>query len=165
MDISISTSEIKAIASQIKGYDGRGIERYVSTAINRAAKTVRGRLAKDIAAELDIKQKIIRQRLQFYRKSKSEVKLWFGLNPIELDRLGKPSKSKADVIIKGIRIDNAFINKQGKVKLRQTMNRPSIEINQKVEAIIQRRLPYYFREAFFKQLNEILKWKSQTQGG
>ncbi|MCF6766171.1 phage tail protein [Thiotrichales bacterium 19S3-7] len=164
MNISISTFEINAFSSQMKGYDGKHIEKYTATAVNRAAKSVRGRLAKDIAAELGIKQKLVRQRLGFYRKGKYDVKLWFGLNPIELDRLGKPKAQKSDVMVKGIRIENAFVSPSGKIKKRTDMSRPAIEINKKAQAIIENRLPYYFRETFFKKLEEVLKWKLKTQG-
>ncbi|TNF69794.1 MAG: hypothetical protein EP298_01485 [Gammaproteobacteria bacterium] len=68
------------------------------------------------------------------------------------------------MIVRGIRIENAFINSSGKIKQRADMNSPTMEINKKSQTIIEKQLPYYFRETFFKKLEEVLKWKLKTQG-
>ncbi|MFJ3259848.1 hypothetical protein ACIPK7_06300 [Pseudomonas sp. NPDC086581] len=79
-------------------------------AINKTIGWLRTHIARTVSKEQRIAQRAVRQRLRSYLAKGSAVsgKLWFGLNPIEASRIGRPRETKNGVSVAGRRYVGAF---------------------------------------------------------
>lgn len=87
-----------------------------ANAQRRAVNKVLRWLASNIARAVGKKERIavaaVRQRLRAFPVSRNgQGKLWFGINPIEASRIGRPRQGRAGVSVAGRRYRGAFYEK------------------------------------------------------
>ncbi|MCF6777605.1 hypothetical protein L3V83_13630 [Thiotrichales bacterium 19X7-9] len=163
MTISISDQEAMSIAEAIN--DIQATEKQIKNAyhqsVGKAVRLSSNRVAHDIANQLDIPLKLIRKRIFVYKTivTKGSWKIWAGLNDLPIDKLGRPKRIGADVVVKGITASNAYITKSGYVRLRESGQRATVEIDEQAENLLQKLLPYYFYQYFEKEFQQLLKFK------
>lgn len=82
-------------------------------AINKTLGWLVTHIAKDASRQEKIALKAVRQRLRSYaiKGNGKEGKLWFGIDPMEASRIGRPRKTKAGVSVAGRRFRGAFYEK------------------------------------------------------
>lgn len=81
-------------------------------ALRKTANWVKGQTAKAVSKETKIAQKVIRQRLYFFLRSKAEGKVWLGLNRIEAHRLGKVRQTRKGVSAGRFSFPGAWLKKK-----------------------------------------------------
>jgi len=161
--ISVSGTKTNDIAKAIAGLSlkDKTVRRVFYSSMGRSITRAKSRIAKDLASELKLPIKVIRKRLLLYKKKTSDgqdYKIWAGLNDIPLGALGNLKKVGKDVVVRGVRADNAFIV-NGIVYLRDSGNKARLEIEENVSQIINQRLPYYFDSEFKKNFEQALRYK------
>lgn len=77
--------------------------------LRKTANWVKSQTAKAVSKETRIPQKLLRQRLYFFLRSRDTGKVWLGLNALEADRLGKPRQTRAGVTVGQHRFQSAWI--------------------------------------------------------
>ncbi len=92
------------------------IERAMKRAVRKTAKWVRTHLSREVKDETSIKRKVIVGRVKLYNKDWQEgigdgkaVKVWFGADPIEADRIAKPIKMSKGYRVKKWKFPAAFM--------------------------------------------------------
>ncbi|GGU68663.1 hypothetical protein GCM10009504_27290 [Pseudomonas laurentiana] len=81
-------------------------------AINKTLRWLRTHIARAVSQKERIVVTAVRQRLRAYPMSgKGQGKLWFGINPIEASRTGRPRQSRAGVSVAGRSYKGAFYKK------------------------------------------------------
>lgn len=80
-------------------------------AVRKTAQWVKTHLARNLSQELQIVQKVIRQRLRVYLRDRRalEAKVWLGLYQVRASRLGRPRQTRAGVSVGRHRFPGAFI--------------------------------------------------------
>lgn len=162
--ITVSANQANSVAQAITGLslDDKEIRKAFHTALGRAVLRAKNRLARDIAKELNLPLKIVRRRLLLYNRKKGEFeqKIWAGIDDISYEYLGKPRQLPDDeVIVKGLRITNAYIDSDNKVRSVFSDNVLKFEISEKAREILEKLTPYYVNEEFNKNFEQILRHK------
>ncbi len=81
-------------------------------AINKTLRWLRTQIARAVSRQEHIAVSAVRQRLRAYpANSNGQGKLWFGINPIEASRAGRPRQTRAGVSVAGRRYQGAFFKK------------------------------------------------------
>ncbi|PJY97710.1 hypothetical protein [Pseudomonas donghuensis] len=81
-------------------------------AINKTLRWLRTHVARAVSRQEKIAVGAVRQRLRAYPVgSNGQGKLWFGINPIEASRAGRPRQTRAGVSVAGRRYQGAFYKK------------------------------------------------------
>lgn len=81
-------------------------------AINKTLRWLRTHVARAVSRQENIAVGAVRQRLRAYPVgSNGQGKLWFGINPIEASRAGRPRQTRAGVSVAGRRYQGAFYKK------------------------------------------------------
>lgn len=81
-------------------------------AINRTLRWLRTHIARAVGQQERIAVAAVRQRMRTYPVSgNGQGKLWFGINPIEASRAGRPRQTRAGVSVAGRRYQGAFFKK------------------------------------------------------
>ncbi|KJK06537.1 hypothetical protein [Pseudomonas tussilaginis] len=81
-------------------------------AINRTLRWLRTYIARAVGQQERIAVAAVRQRLRAYPVgSNGQGKLWFGIDPIEASRAGRPRQTRAGVSVAGRRYEGAFYKK------------------------------------------------------
>ncbi|WP_447902754.1 hypothetical protein [Pseudomonas serbica] len=81
-------------------------------AINKTLRWLRTQIARAVSRQERIAVTAVRQRLRAYPvSSNGQGKLWFGINPIEASRAGRPRQTRAGVSVAGRRYQGAFFKK------------------------------------------------------
>ena len=81
-------------------------------AINKTLRWLRTYIARAVSSKERIAVGAVRQRLRAYTvNSNGQGKLWFGINPIESSRIGRPRQSRSGVSVAGRRYQGAFFKK------------------------------------------------------
>lgn len=81
-------------------------------AINKTLRWLRTYIARAVSSKERIAVGAVRQRLRAYPiNSNGQGKLWFGINPIESSRIGRPRQSRSGVSVAGRRYQGAFFKK------------------------------------------------------
>lgn len=81
-------------------------------AINKTLRWLRTYIARAVSSKERIAVGAVRQRLRAYPiNSNGQGKLWFGINPIESSRIGRPRQSRSGVSVAGRRYRGAFFKK------------------------------------------------------
>ncbi|QXI30512.1 hypothetical protein [Pseudomonas vanderleydeniana] len=106
---------LQANARHVQGFDQftelapKAITAAQRRAINKTLGWLRTHIARSVGQQERIAISAVRQRLKAYRAgSNSQGKLWFGLNPIEASRAGRPRQSRTGVSVAGRRYAGAF---------------------------------------------------------
>ncbi|WP_060501122.1 hypothetical protein [Pseudomonas sp. NBRC 111133] len=78
-------------------------------AINKTLRWLRTHVAREVGRQERIAIAAVRQRLRAFPVSGSgQGKLWFGINPIEASRAGRPRQSRTGVSVAGRKYQGAF---------------------------------------------------------
>ncbi|MCE0960544.1 hypothetical protein [Pseudomonas putida] len=78
-------------------------------AINKTLRWLRTHVAREVGRQERIAIAAVRQRLRAFPVSSSgQGKLWFGINPIEASRAGRPRQSRTGVSVAGRKYQGAF---------------------------------------------------------
>ena len=78
-------------------------------AINKTLRWLRTHIAREVGRQERIAIAAVRQRLRAFPVSGSgQGKLWFGINPIEASRAGRPRQSRTGVSVAGRKYQGAF---------------------------------------------------------
>ena len=81
-------------------------------AINKTLRWLRTHIARAVSQKERIAVTAVRQRLLAYPMSgKGQGKLWFGINPIEASRIGRPRQTRTGVSVAGRRYQGAFFKR------------------------------------------------------
>ena len=82
-------------------------------AINKTLGWLRTHIARAVGRQEKIAVKAVRQRLRSYPVDGGALrgKLWFGINPMEASRAGRPRQTRAGVSVAGRRYQGAFYKK------------------------------------------------------
>lgn len=79
-------------------------------AINKVLGWLRTHIARAVSKQERIAVSAVRQRLRSYvaKGGATQGKLWFGINPIEASRIGRPRQTSSGVSVAGRRYEGAF---------------------------------------------------------
>ncbi|HGM4965912.1 hypothetical protein H4C81_09780 [Pseudomonas monteilii] len=81
-------------------------------AVNKVLRWLRTHIARDVGRQERIAIAAVRQRLKaFPVSSNGQGRLWFGINPIEASRAGRPRQSRTGVSVGGRRYQGAFFKR------------------------------------------------------
>lgn len=81
-------------------------------AINKVLRWLRTHIARDVGRQERIAIAAVRQRLKaFPVSSNGQGRLWFGVNPIEASRAGRPRQTRSGVSVAGRRYEGAFFKR------------------------------------------------------
>ncbi len=81
-------------------------------AVNKVLRWLRTHIARDVGRHERIAIAAVRQRLKaFPVSSNGQGRLWFGINPIEASRAGRPRQSRTGVSVAGRRYKGAFFKR------------------------------------------------------
>ena len=81
-------------------------------AINKTLRWLRTQIARAVSRQERIAVTAVWQRLRAYPAgSNGQGNLWFGINPIEASRAGRPRQTRAGVSVAGRRYQGAFFKK------------------------------------------------------
>ncbi|NWL09010.1 hypothetical protein [Pseudomonas hunanensis] len=81
-------------------------------AVSKVLRWLRTHIARDVGRQERIAIAAVRQRLKaFPVSSNGQGRLWFGINPIEASRAGRPRQSRSGVSVAGRRYQGAFFKR------------------------------------------------------
>lgn len=80
--------------------------------LRKTVKWVQTQTAKIVSKATNIPQKLLRQRLYFFLRSRDSGKVWLGLNAIEAERLGKVRQTRRGVTAGRFRFEGAWLMKK-----------------------------------------------------
>lgn len=81
-------------------------------AVNKVLRWLRTHIARDVGRQERIAIAAVRQRLKAFPVfSNGQGRLWFGINPIEASRAGRPRQSRPGVSVAGRRYQGAFFKR------------------------------------------------------
>lgn len=81
-------------------------------AVNKVLRWLRTHIARDVGRQERIAIAAVRQRLKAFPVSSNGLgRLWFGINPIEASRAGRPRQSRSGVSVAGRRYQGAFFKR------------------------------------------------------
>ena len=109
ISLSLSAKDVKAFEDLAKLVP-KAAENAQRRAINKTLGWLRTHIGRAVSKEEKIAATAVRQRLRSYpiQGDSKQGKLWFGMNPIEASRIGRPRQSKAGVSVAGRRYRGAF---------------------------------------------------------
>ena len=154
------------------------VQKALNSTLNKMATWLRSISAKGLSKELAIQQKVIRRRLKLFRLHRngdgSEVKVWYGLDPIAMIYL-QPKQNKQGVRAYGGRFSkSAFIaagsngnrqvfKRRGKERL--PLDKQRADIVDKASIYIEDNLlgTNEFEAQFYKIFEHELQWRTSTQ--
>ncbi|QDQ24933.1 phage tail protein [Chitinimonas arctica] len=67
--------------------------------LRKTSTWVKAQVAKTVAQDTRVPQKVLRQRLYFFLHSRDSGKVWLGLNPLQAHRLGKSRQTRRGVSV------------------------------------------------------------------
>lgn len=112
LNIQVSAEDLKAFtdfATQVPKAAANAQRR----AINKTLRWLSTHIARAVGKQERIAVKAVRQRLRSYPITGGAMrgKLWFGINPLEASRAGRPRQTKAGVTVGSRRYQGAFYKK------------------------------------------------------
>lgn len=112
LNIQVSAEDMKAFtdfATQVPKAAANAQRR----AINKTLRWLSTHIARAVGKQERIAVKAVRQRLRSYPITGGAMrgKLWFGINPLEASRAGRPRQTKAGVSVGSRRYQGAFFKK------------------------------------------------------
>lgn len=106
---------LQANPRQVKNFSAFGellpkaIKAAERRAINKTVRWLRTHIARSVSKQERIAVSAVRQRLLAYPVTgNGQGKLWFGLNPIEASRAGRPRQTRSGVSVAGRKYQGAF---------------------------------------------------------
>lgn len=109
---------LRADPQDIEGYQAfvklvpKAVANAQRRAINKTLRWLRTQIAREVGRQERIAIAAVRQRLKAYPvSSNGQGRLWFGINPIEASRAGRPRQSRSGVSVAGRRYQGAFFKR------------------------------------------------------
>ena len=109
---------LQANPQDVKGFKDfaklvpKAVEAAQRRAVNKVLRWLRTHIARDVGRQERIAIAAVRQRLKaFPVSSNGQGRLWFGNNPIEASRAGRPRQSRTGVSVAGRRYKGAFFKR------------------------------------------------------
>lgn len=109
---------LKANPQDVKGFKDfaklvpKAVAAAQRRAVNKVLRWLRTHIARDVGRQERIAIAAVRQRLKaFPVSSNGQGRLWFGINPIEASRAGRPRQSRTGVSVAGRRYRGAFFKR------------------------------------------------------
>lgn len=111
--VEIEGIELARVASELKASEV-DVEKSVSRAMGRTARTLRKRARMGLKSELELRNaKVIRRRLKshkFKRSKSGDFQLWFGANDIPVSNFkGRPRRARKGASFRGVNFPGGFI--------------------------------------------------------
>lgn len=78
-------------------------------ALRKTGKWIQTHVAKAVSVQTRIPQRVLRERLYFFLRSRMTGKVWLGINAIEADRLGAPRQTRTGVTVRSHRFAGAWV--------------------------------------------------------
>ncbi len=111
IDLDIHADRLSQLQVDLQATDTE-VRQALRSALGKMARWMRTQSARGLSKELDLQQKAIRKRLKSFRariKGKNvEVKIWYGLDPIDYSDLN-PRQTRAGISAGKRRVPGAFI--------------------------------------------------------
>ena len=104
--------DIKQVLDLMYGLPPAAMQNAWRRTLRKTANWVKSQTAKAVSKETRIPQKLLRQRLYFFLRSRDTGKVWLGLNAIEANRLGKTRQTRKGVTAGRFRFDGAWLMKK-----------------------------------------------------
>lgn len=101
--------DIKQVLDLMHGLPPAAMQNAWRRTLRKTANWVKSQTAKAVSKETRIPQKLLRQRLYFFLRSRDTGKVWLGLNALEADRLGTPRQTRSGVTVGRHRFQSAWI--------------------------------------------------------
>ncbi|MGC0151888.1 hypothetical protein ACPRNU_05455 [Chromobacterium vaccinii] len=106
-----SELDIRPVLALSAGLREEAIRQAWRRALRKTGEWVKTHVARQLAGEVKIPVKLIKQRLYFFLRSLMQGKVWLGINPIEAGRLGKVRQTRAGVTAGRHRFPGAWVMK------------------------------------------------------
>lgn len=112
LNVQVSTEDLKAF-SELAALLPKAAANAQRRAINKTLGWLRTHIARAVGKQERIAVGAVRQRLRSYpiTGGATRGKLWFGINPLEARRAGRPRQTKAGVAVGSRRYQGAFFKK------------------------------------------------------
>ena len=104
--------DIKQVLHLMHGLPPAAMQNAWRRTLRKTSNWVKSQTAKAVSKETRIPQKLLRQRLYFFLRSRDTGKVWLGLNAIEAHRLGKTRQTRKGVTAGRFRFDGAWMMKK-----------------------------------------------------
>lgn len=109
---------LQANPRDVKGFDDfaklvpKAVNAAQRRAITKVLRWLRTHISRDVGRQERIAIAAVRQRLKaFPVSSNGQGRLWFGINPIEASRAGRPRQTRSGVSVAGRRYQGAFFKR------------------------------------------------------
>lgn len=109
---------LRADTQDVKGFQNfaklvpKAVAAAQRRAVNKVLRWLRTHIAREVGRQERIAIAAVRQRLKaFPVSSNGQGRLWFGINPIEASRAGRPRQTRTGVSVAGRRYQGAFFRK------------------------------------------------------
>ncbi|HDT2084610.1 TPA: hypothetical protein RCG82_000621 [Enterobacter roggenkampii] len=103
--VDIDVGQVLALT---QGFSANASQAAWRRTLRKTGRWVKAQTAKAVSHETRIPQKLLRQRLYFFLRSRDSGKVWLGLNAIEAHRLGKPRQTRSGISVGRHRFDRAW---------------------------------------------------------
>lgn len=176
-NLVVDAPDLQGVVTDLAATEAQ-VQKALNSTLGKMAAWLRSISAKGLSKELAIQQKVIRRRLKLFRlhrnSSGSEIKVWYGLDPIAMIYL-QPRQNKQGVKAYGGRFaKSAFIaagsngNRQvfrRREKSRLPLDKQRADIVDKASIYIEDNLlgTEEFEARFFKTFEHELQWRTRTQ--
>lgn len=89
--------DIKHVLAALDGLPASAMQAAWRRTLRKTANWIKVQTAKAVSKGTQIPQKVLKQRIYFFLRSKDSGKVWLGLNPIEAERLGTVRQTRKGV--------------------------------------------------------------------
>lgn len=101
--------DIKPVLSLVQGLSPAAMQNAWRRTLRKTGNWIKGQTAKAVSKATRIPQKLLRQRMYFFLRSRDTGKVWLGLNAIEANRLGKVRQTRKGVTAGRFRFEGAWL--------------------------------------------------------
>lgn len=165
IDVSREAEDIAAMVAATT----KQLELAAQRAMTKAGQWLRTHSVRELGQQLGIKQEPLKKRFRVYpQRQKGEVRVWVGLDPIGVYRLGTPKVTQKGVKVNRNEYDGAFISpmksnyplvfkRRGKERLPidlvdEDIDEPAMEVVERWERLVFQR----FKELFEQEARAII---------
>lgn len=104
--------DVSKVLSLVRHLPPDAVQNAWRRTLRKTMSWVSAQTAKTVSKATGIPQKLLRQRLYFFLRSRDSGKVWLGLNAIEAERLGKVRQTRAGVTAGRFRFQGAWLMKK-----------------------------------------------------
>jgi len=103
--------DIKSVSALLDALPPSAFQNAWRRALRKTVVWIKSQVAREISKATGISQKVLRQRLYFFLRSRDAGKVWLGLNAIEASRLGAPRQTRTGITAGRFRFPGAWTMK------------------------------------------------------